>query len=284
MAKALPIAYLNGSYLPIEAVRISPLDRGFLFGDAIYEVIPVYGGRPLLLDAHLRRLAGSLAAIRIASPHDERGWTAIIEELVRRNGGADMGIYLQVSRGADAGRDHFFPAGVAPTVFGLASPLAPIDPAQAGVRAVTAPEIRWRRCDIKSTSLLANILARQSALDRGANEVIFLDGGFVTEGSASSVIVAEGDVLFSRPNGHEILPGTTIELVRELAVAAGYGYREERVSEPRLRRAAEIWLLGAARGVSAVIELDGEPVGAGVPGPIWRRVNSDYEKRKRPGA
>lgn len=281
MAKALPIAYLNGSFLPIETARISPLDRGFLFGDAIYEAIPVYGGRPLLLEAHLRRMARSLSAIRLDSPHDERSWTAIIDELIGRNGGGDMGIYLQISRGSDSGRDHPIPKDLKPTVFALASPLAPVDFPHAGVRAITAPEIRWKRCDIKSTSLLANVLARQSAIDSGANEVILLADGFVTEGAASSVIIAERDALITRPNGPEILPGTTIELVRELALAAGYGYREERVSEARLRRAAEIWLLGALRGISPVTHLDGEPVGAGIPGPIWRRVSSEYEKHKR---
>jgi D-alanine transaminase len=283
MAKALPIAYLNGAFLPIEAARISPLDRGFLFGDAIYEVVPVYAGVPLLLEAHLRRLAASLDAVRINSPHDDSGWTAIIEGLVVRNGRGDMGIYLQISRGADNGRDHIFPVGVAPTVFGLASPLAAVDPGRAGVRAVTAPEIRWKRCDIKSTSLLANILARQSAIDQGANEVIFLTDGHVTEGSASTVVIVEGKTLVTSPNGPEILPGTTIQLIRDLALAAGYGFREERASEARLRRAAEIWLLGALRGVSPVTHLDGNPVGAGVPGPIWRSVSSEYEKRKRTG-
>ena len=283
MAKALPIAYLNGTYLPIEAARISPLDRGFLFGDAVYEVVPVYGGAPLLLGAHLRRLSASLAAVRINPPHDDRGWTDIVEGLAARNGGGDMGIYLQVSRGADSGRDHVFPVGVAPTVFGLASPVAVVDFERAGVRAVTAPEIRWKRCDIKSTSLLANILARQSAIDQGANEVIFLTDDLVTEGSASTVVIVEGTTLVTSPNGPQILPGTTIQVIRDLALAAGYSFREERASVSRLRRAAEIWLLGALRGVSPVTHLDGEAVGAGVPGPIWRRVIVEYEKRKRSG-
>jgi D-alanine transaminase len=281
MAKSLPIAHLNGAFLPIEQARISPLDRGFLFGDAIYEVIPVFAGRPLLLDEHLDRLERSLGEIRIRSPHDAAGWRTLITTLVERNGGGDMSIYLQVSRGADAGRDHAFPASIPPTVFGMASPMARPDLDHAGVRAITATDPRWARCDIKSTSLLANILLRQAAVEAGASEVILIRDGNVTEGSASSVVIVEGDALLSRPNGPEILPGTTIGLVRDLAQACGYGFHEEIVTESRLRHAAEIWVMGAVRGISPITHLDGRAVGAGVPGKVWRQVAERYETCKR---
>jgi D-alanine transaminase len=281
MAKALPIAHLNGEFLPVESARISPLDRGFLFGDAIYEVIPVFAGRPLLLEAHLQRLERSLAEIRIRPPHDATGWRALVAELIERNGGGEMSVYLQVSRGADAGRDHAFPAGVAPTVFGMASPLPRTDLVGAGVRAITAADPRWARCDIKSTSLLANVLLRQAAVEAGASEVILLRDGCLTEGSASSVIIVERNTLVTRPNGPEILPGTTIQLVRDLALECGYGYREESIAENRLRAADELWAMGAVRGLAPVTHLDGRAIGAGVPGPVWRAVAERYEACKR---
>lgn len=284
MAAALPIAYLNGSFLPIGEARISPLDRGFLFADAVYEVIAVYGERPLLLDAHLARLTRSLAELQIADPLSRADWCALISELVARNrlaaGCADMGVYVQVSRGADRGREQVLPAGLQPTVFAMASPLAPVDFGTAGVSAITGPDTRWARCDIKSTALLANVLLREKARQAGAGEYIMLRDGHVTEGSGSSVIIVEGRTLVSRPDSSAILPGTTLRLVTEVAVAAGFGYREQAISEQRLRGADEIWLTASMRGVAPVIRLDGVPVGAGIPGPVWRSVAQAYEIRK----
>jgi D-alanine transaminase len=281
MASTLPVAFLNGAFLPIGEARISPLDRGFLFADAVYEVIAVYGGRPLLLDEHLARLARSLGELRIDAPRDGTGWRDLVAELVRRNGGGDMGVYLQVSRGADAGRDHGFPAGIAPTVFAMASPLRAFDPDHAGVRAITGPDIRWARCDIKSTALLPNVLLRQAATDAGAGEYLMLRDGFLTEGSGSTVIVVERGTLASRAASHEVLPGTTILLVRELAASLGIGYREDTISESRLRAADEVWITAALRGVAPVTHIDGRPVGDGMPGPVWRAVADAYERRKR---
>jgi D-alanine transaminase len=281
MATTLPIAWLNGNFLPIGQARISPLDRGFLFADAVYEVIAVYGGRPLLLAEHLARLARSLGELRIANPHDDAGWRGIIAGLVARNGSGDMGIYLQVSRGTDAGRDHAFPEGVAPTAFAMATPLAPVNLDSAGVSAITGPDIRWARCDIKATALLPNLLLRQAAREAGAGEYIMLRDGFVTEGSGSSVLIVEGRTLVTRPDGHAVLPGTTIRLIRAVAAKAGFSYREEPISESRLRRADEVWLTAALRGVAPVTRLDGASVGAGAPGPAWRTVAEAYELCKR---
>jgi D-alanine transaminase len=217
----------------------------------------------------------------MTDPHPEDGWRAIVAGLVARNGSGDMGLYLQVSRGAATGRDHFFPDGLTPTVFAMASALAPTDLGTAGLRAITGPDTRWARCDIKSTALLANVLLRQAAREAGAGEYIMLRDGYVTEGSGSSVLIVEGDAVVTRPDGHAILPGTTLRLVRELATRSGFRYREEAIGEARLRRADEIWLTAALRGVAPVVRLDGAPVGAGTPGPAWRAVAEAYELRKR---
>lgn len=281
MAGVLSIAYLNGVFLPVAEARISPLDRGFLFADAVYEVIAVYGGHPLLVEEHLQRLERSLAELHIANPHDRQGWHTIIGEIIARNGACDMGVYLQVTRGADHGRDHTFPAGIAPTVFAMASPLAAFDFDTAGINAITATDNRWGRCDIKSTALLANVLLRETARAAGAGECIMLREGFVTEGSSSSVLIVEGESLITRPNGPEILPGTTICLIRDVALTAGFGYREEMISEARLRKAGEIWITSAMRGVVPVTRLDGQGIGTGLPGPVWRVVAEGYEQRKR---
>jgi D-alanine transaminase len=282
MAIPLPTAYLNGRFLPLGEARISPLDRGFLFADAVYEVIPVYDGRAFLLDPHLARLEQSLAALGIRNPHDRAGWKALVEGLVDRNGGGTVAVYLQVSRGADEGRDHGFPApDLAPTVFGMVTPVPDPHPDRHGIRAVTVPDQRWSRCDIKSTALLANVLARQQARDAGAGEAILLRDGQLTEASASSVLVVENGVVLHRPNGHAVLPGTTIQAVLDIVRECGIPCRAEIVSEERLRKADEIWIAAATRGVVAVTHLDGQPVGAGTPGPVWQRVAALYEQRKR---
>ncbi len=285
MARALPIAWLNGTWLPLAEARVSPLDRAFLFADAVYEVVAVYGGRPLLVDEHLARLARSLRELGIADPHDDAAWRALIAGLVERNRSAapdgHLGVYLQVSRGADTGRDHGFPADVPATVFGMASPLAAFDPTGSGLRAITAPDNRWARCDIKSTALLGNVLLRQAAAAAGAQECIMLRAGRLTEGSSSTVAIVEGRTVVTRPDGPEVLPGTTIRLVRSLAPACGLDWREEDIAESRLRRADEIWITSAMRGVLPVTHLDGKPVGAGVPGPAWRTIAVAYERCTR---
>ena len=276
MTNALSIVYLNGSFQNIQKAHISPLDRGFLFGDAVYEVIPVYGGKPLLLNKHLARLDRSLSEIRMLNPHTPEKWTSIINSLIEKNGGGNLGIYLQISRGTEFGRDHTFPKVITPTVFGMASRIADANFQDTGVAAITLPDSRWARCDIKSTALLANILARQQAADAGADDAILIRDGYVTEASVSSVIIVEGDILVTRNDGPELLPGTTRQLVLELATEAGLSCREEAVSEKRLRAADELWLMSATRDVVPVTHLDGSIVGNGKPGPVWRRVKDLY--------
>lgn len=272
MADALSIVYLNGSFQNIREAHISPLDRGFLFGDAVYEVIPVHGGKPLLLKEHLARLERSLNEIRMVNPHTPEEWSSIVKSLIEQNSGGNLGIYIQISRGADTGRDHAVPDGIDPTVFGMASRIADTDSWDSGVTAITLPDLRWARCDIKSTALLANVLARQQAVEAGADDAILIRDGYVTEASVSSVIIVEGGVLVTRNNGPELLPGTTRQLVLTLATEAGLSCREEAISEERLRTADELWLMSAGRGVVPVTHLDGSPVGDGKPGPVWNRV------------
>lgn len=278
MADVLPTAYLDGDFLPVEEARISPLDRGFLFGDAVYEVIPVYGGRPLLLDAHLNRLANSLASLRIDNPLPVEDWRALVSEIARRNGGGDMGVYLQVTRGVTLSRDHAFPAASTPTLFGMASP-APA-PRPDGVKAITQPDHRWGRCDIKATALLANVLARQAATEAGADEAILIWNGEVTEGAASSVILVDQGTMIRRPNSEAILPGTTTDLVVKLGADTGLECREEAITVERLLTVDEVWLTSAMRGVAAVVSIDGQPVGNGKPGPMWNQVAARFEAYK----
>jgi len=272
MADALAIAYLNSAFVPIESARISPMDRGFLFGDAVYEVIPVFGGKAFLLEAHLGRLINSLAALQIKNPHTEDEWKSIVAGLIEKNGGGKLAVYLQISRGADSGRDHVFPDNVQPTVFGMVTPVAAGGPENAAIEAITLPDNRWGRCDIKSTSLVANVLIRQAARTAGAPDAILLRDGVVTEAGASSVIIVERGALISHPNGVEILPGTTATLVLDLARNAGLDTRMEAIPEQRLRQADEIWLTSSMKCISPVTLLDGKPVGDGKPGPVWHRL------------
>lgn len=284
MAIPLPEAWFDGGFRPLAEVRISPLDRGFLFADAVYEVIPVFRGRPFLLDAHLERLERSLAALRIRNPHDRAAWRGIVTGLVSRNGGGTLAVYLQVTRGADAGRDHAFPdAGLAPTVFGMVTPVPDPHPDRHGIAAITRLDDRWDRCEIKATALLANVLARQAAREAGAGETLLLRDGYLTEASASSVLVVEGGTVLRPPPAPAILPGTTSDAVLTILTALGVPWRDEPVTEARLRAADEIWIAAATRGVVAVLSLDGTPVGSGRPGPLWARVAAAFEKLKDAG-
>ncbi len=278
MSGPRPIGYLNGEFLPLAEARVSPFDRAFLFGDAVYEVIPVYGGRLFRLRSHLDRLVRSLAGIRMASPHTHAEWDRLLAELVTRNGGGDLYVYLQVTRGAEHGRNHAWPDGLAPTVFAYASTLDPLDARllERGVAAITAHDTRWERRDIKSTALLANVLLKRLAVDAGAYETIMLENGVLTEGSSTTVHVVTDGVVRTPPNGHHILPGTTREVVVELAERLGMRCESVAVSEAALRGAHEMWLAFSTRGIVPVTRLDGRPVGDGLPGPAFRRLHRAF--------
>jgi D-alanine transaminase len=274
----LPVCYLNGEFLPLAAARVSPLDRAFLFGDAVYEVIPVYAARPFRLREHLDRLTRSLTGIRMAAPLSHGEWDEVCGELVARNGGGDQYLYIQVTRGAEHGRNHAWPEGLKPTLFAFATALEPIAPRllEQGVAAVTAADTRWARRDIKSTALLANVLLKKLAVDAGAYETILLEDGELTEGSSTTVHIVVQGALCTPPNGHHILPGTTRDVVGELAFRLSIAGRSERVTEAQLRNAEEIWLAFSTRGILPVTLLDGRPVGSGKPGPLFARMHAAF--------
>jgi D-alanine transaminase len=274
----LPVCYLNGEYIALADARVSPLDRAFLFGDAAYEVIPVYNARPFRLREHLDRFHRSLSAIRLRPPRTHSEWGQICRELVTRNGGGDQYVYLQVTRGAEFGRNHAWPEGLEPTIFGYANRLEAPTPAllEDGVAAITAPDSRWARRDIKSTALLANVLLKKLAADAGAFETIMLERGELTEGSSTTVHVVSRGEIRTPPNGHQILPGTTRDVVGELAKRLGIVNRSARVTEIELRAASEIWLAFSTRGILPVTRLDGSPVGDGKPGPMFRRMHKAF--------
>lgn len=271
------IVYLNGEFLPLSAAKVSVMDRGFLLGDGVYEVIPVYGGQPFRMAEHLERLERSLAGIRMAPPLDAATWEGVFRRLIE--GGHDQSIYLQVTRGAAPKRDHAFPKEpVPPTVFAMCTPIAPI-PA-AGVSAITVPDIRWQWCHIKAITLLANVLLRQQAVEEGCAEAILVRDGYAIEGAASNLFVVLDGVMLTPPKSNDILPGITRDLAVELAQAHGLPLEERKIELDELRRAEEVWVTSSTREILPVVELDGVKVGAGVPGPVWIRMNDLYQARK----
>jgi D-alanine transaminase len=278
MAAPCPTCWLNGEFLPLTEARVSPLDRGFLFGDGVYEVIPVHRGRPFRLRQHLERLERSLAELHMRSPLDRAGWIEVTERLVAAAGGPELLVYLQVTRGAEHGRNHLFPPpDVAPTGFAFVSPYpapSPTTLAQ-GLPAALLEDTRWARCDVKSVALLANVLLRQEAHERGMAEAILHRDGKLTEGSSSTVfIVTRAGKLATPPNTHAILPGTTRDAVLEL-VRAWLPVEIRPITVTELQSAAEVWIASAGRGVLPVTSLDGQPIDSGAPGPAWRAA---YER------
>lgn len=276
------IVYLNGEFMPLESARIPVLDRGFIFGDGVYEVIPVYSRRPFRLAEHLRRLQNSLDAIRLANPLSDAEWSKLIAEMVARNPGDDQSVYLQVTRGV-ARRDHAFPKDVKQTVFMMSGPL--VTPAaeliDKGVPAITANDFRWLKCDVKSTSLLGNCLLRQEAVDAGAVETILFRDGYLTEASSSNVLVVREGTVLAPPKNHLVLPGITYDVVLELIATNGIPCSVREVSEREVRTADEVWVTSSTKEVLAVTQLDGRSVGSGKPGPVFRRVHALYQDFKR---
>ena len=274
-------AYLNGQFLPLGEAKVSVLDRGFIFGDGVYELVPVYSKKPFRLDEHLRRLQGSLDNVRLANPYGVAEWRELILKLIALQDFPDQSLYIQVTRGV-APRDHAFPKGVPPTVFMFAQPLATATPEQkaAGVCAVTAIDNRWLRCDIKATSLLANILLRQQAVDAECAETVMLRDGFLTEGAASNIFVVKDGVLLAPPPSNLMLTGITYDVVLELAAAHGIPHAVRAISEAEVRSADELWMTSSTREVMAIVKLDGAPIGAGVPGPLAQRMDALYQAFK----
>lgn len=277
------IVYLNGEFKAISEATVSVLDRGFLFGDGVYEVIPAYGGKLLRLDAHLQRLQNSLDGIRLKNPLSSQQWLYILNELIEKNTGQDQSIYLQVTRGVAAQRNHNFPDQVHATVFVMSNELHPVErsTAEQGIDAVTLDDIRWHACNIKSTALLANTLLKQQATDKGAGEAILIRDGFATEGSASNVFIVLEGVIVTPPTSPLLLPGITRDLVLELAHTHDMPNIERDITELELRKANEIWITSSTREVLPVLKLDGELVGTGLAGPVWQNMIDIFQQYKQ---
>jgi D-alanine transaminase len=276
------MVFLNGQFVAIEDAKVSVLDRGFIFGDGVYEVVPVYSRVPFRLDEHLERLERSLAAVAIRNPHPRDEWRRIITELVARQPFEDQGVYFQVTRGV-AKRDHAFPKNVEPTVFMMATPLVnpPRELVENGAVAMSAPDYRWQRCDIKSISLIGNVLLRQLSAESGAAETVLFRDGKLTEASASNVFIVKGGVIAGPPKSALILPGITYDVIVELAQAAGLPLELREVSEAEVRGADELWVTSSSKEVLAIVRLDGKPIGDGRPGPVFRRMHRLYQEFKQ---
>ena len=276
------MVFLNGKLLPIEQASVSVLDRGFIFGDGVYELVPVYSRVPFRLDEHLARLERSLGEARIRDPYSRAQWCGHIYHLIDAQAFDDQSIYFQVTRGA-AKRDHAFPKGVEPTVFMMANPL--VNPPQAqverGAAAVSATDNRWLRCDIKSISLIGNVLLRQLSAEAEAAETILFRDGRLTEASASNVFIVKRGVIQSPPKSNLILPGITYDVIAELARANDLPIEFRPITEQEVRAADEIWVTSSSKEVLAIVTLDGKPVGDGRPGPVFRRMHQLYQEFKK---
>ncbi len=284
------LVYLNGEVLPISQAKVSVLDRGFIFGDGIYEVVPVYGQRLFRFDEHMARLSRSLSKLRIANPHTREEWLQLSRQLVaataEATGAQDQLVYIQVTRGV-APRDHVMPPGLVPTVFMMANPVKPATPEMrhAGVACTTARDFRWERGDIKSISLLGNVLARQMSADHGALETIMFRDGWLTEAAASNVWIVHEGALLGPPKSDHVLEGIRVDLLRELCEECGVAYNLRPIPEADVRAADEVLLSSATKEVLPVTKIDGEAVGHGAlrgkPGPVYARLYEAYQQAKR---
>jgi D-alanine transaminase len=278
----MTIAYLNGSFLPLEEASISVMDRGFLFGDGVYEVIPVYAGKLFRLEQHLQRLQNSLDGVRIGNPLTTTAWRDLLEELVSRNTSSDQAVYLQVTRGVAPKRDHAFPAETRPTVFAMSNPLpAARDVAEEpGIHAITLPDIRWQHCNIKAITLLPNVILRQQAIEADTAEAILIKDGYATEGAASNIFIVHHGILVTPPKSPALLPGITRDLIIEIAAGNAVPYRESDITAAELASAEEIWLTSSTREISPVVRLDDTVVGDGRPGPAWKHMIALFKAYK----
>ncbi|MDD2738575.1 MAG: aminotransferase class IV [Methylomonas lenta] len=271
--------YLNGEYLPLADAKVSVLDRGFLFGDGVYEVIPVYGGRLFRFEDHVVRLNNSLSGIRLDLIKSAAEWQAIFQPML--DSSKDQYIYLQITRGYAPKRDHGFPEQVVPTVFAMCSDIKPFAGRVSGVKAVTLDDTRWQMCHIKATALLAHLLLRQEALDQDCAEAILVKNGYVTEGAASNLFVVIDDELITPPKSNDILPGITRDVILELAKTNQMPCREDVIALEALENASEIWVTSSTREIVPVIELNGKAVGDSKPGPIFQKMDQVFQAYKQ---
>lgn len=281
MIDAEQIVYLNGRFVPLGEASIPVLDRGFIYGDGVYELVPVYGREPFRLPQHLARLRHTLSGVRMDNPHTDAQWEAIIRDLVARQPWDDQGVYFQVTRGV-ARRDHSFPKGVTPTIFMMANPL-PLpsrEQVERGVSVVTAQDNRWHRCDLKTISLMGNVLLRQLATDAGAAETVLFRDGFLTEASASNVLLVQDGTIVIPPKDNLILPGITYDATVDFARSAGVPVVVRPVPRAEALAADEMWLSSSTKEVIAITTVDGKPFAGGLPGPVFRKVWAAFQAHK----
>lgn len=278
----MSIAYLNGQYLPLEECKIPVLDRGFIFGDAIYELLPVYAKKPFYLESHLRRLYRSLQQTDIENPYNEEEWVLIINTLIEKSGLNDLYVYIQVTRGV-APRDHAFPPDTPPTVFAMIGAWPKQDSKfyREGLTAITVEDMRWGRCDIKVTSLLANVMKKQQAVESSAHEAIFIRDGKILEGSATNVFVVKDGKVWTAPTNHMILPGISRDVVVQLMSENNIPFEETAPSEEQIKTADEVWITSSTKECMPVTTLNGQPVGNGQPGPLWKQVFDLFQTAKQ---
>lgn len=277
-----PLVYLNGVITPISQAMVPVLDRGFIFGDGIYDVIPVYDGKPFRGREHLARLFRSMASIGIKNPHTAAGWNELVDSIIAANGTHDQMVYIQVTRGV-AKRGHAFPAEVAPTVFIMSNPLVlPGEQARTnGVACVTLEDQRWLRCDIKSTSLLGNVLAAQHAAENHVTEAIQIRDGYLTEASSSNVWIVKNGQLMAPPKDNLILEGIRYGLIEALCAHSKIDFSPRKITREALFEADEIMLSSASKEILPVVRVDDRIIGSGKPGPIYASLYSAYQKAKR---
>jgi len=273
--------YLNGDFLDADQAQVSVFDRGFLLGDGVYEVIPVYAGVCFQLAGHLERLQVSLDGVRMDNPYTVERWQAVIEQLVEKNGGGDQSVYLQVTRGV-APRDHVFPKNTIPTAFVMSNPLHPVPEKYKteGIAAITLPDIRWQNCNIKAITLLPNSLLKQQAQDRGAQEALLIRDGYLTEGAASNAYAVIDGTIYTAPKDEKVLPGITRDVVLELATNNNIPLIEQAVTESQLQQADEIWVSSSTKEVLPITTLNDQKVGTGLPGTVWLKMDALYQDFK----
>jgi D-alanine transaminase len=281
-ALCLPTVFLNGSFLPIEEAKISPLDRGFIFGDGVYEVIPFYAGRGLRMREHLKRLQRSLDELEINNPYAIDQWESSITTLIGKNGGGNVSVYIQVTRGV-AKRDFPPPKGLTQTVFMMVNPLATPKPElyEKGVSCISLDDNRWLKCHIKSVALLGAVLLKHESNQGGFDDAVLFRDGYLTESSASNIAVVKNGVILCPPMDNLILPGITYELMIELARKNNMPLEIRRVARKEVRRADELWIMSSTKEVVPIVRLDDKPVGSGIPGPVFKRMHQLFDDYKR---
>lgn len=281
----MSIAYLNGQLLPIEEAKVPALDRGFLFGDGVYEVIPVYAGRLFRFKQHIARLENSLQGIRLPMEQTLQDWANICHQLIEQNSLNNASIYLQITRGAYPERNHDFPANPSPTIFAMITALpevqaVPSDKDLQGISVITAEDIRWQRCDIKAITLLANCMLKQQALECGANDTILVRGGVAFEATSSNLFIVRDGVIITPPLSEHLLPGITRDFLLWLAEQHGILTEQRLIPEHELLQADEIWLTSSTKEIRPVTRLNDVTIGNGTAGPVWRQMYDHYQQLK----